>query len=205
MNDRNVQYPNRFRMVKVPGTDDIVDLIPAPGTITEEGTLVNKSALLKDATAALFGFTAEQIPETVPDDVLAILSKAALLSTDGKLTNIAGELKGIRIEIGSYVGTGAASGGFIFGFRPKFVMIISGFGGSINGGIAFFPVTALLETFQSYAYQGITGNQAMQSSRLFARFDNAAQKLEWYTDFASYGAAGQMNDPGRTYYVISIV
>lgn len=43
-------------MVKVDGTDDIVDLIPAPGAIYEDGTFRNKANDLTDATAALFGF-----------------------------------------------------------------------------------------------------------------------------------------------------
>lgn len=71
MKDRNVQHASRFRLTKVPGTDDVYDLIPAPGEVYEEGTLINKSALLKDATAALFGLGTD----AVPDDALAALSR----------------------------------------------------------------------------------------------------------------------------------
>lgn len=71
MKDRNVQHASRFRLTKVPGTDDVYDLIPAPGEVYEEGTLINKSALLKDATAALFGLD----ENAVPDDAMAILSR----------------------------------------------------------------------------------------------------------------------------------
>lgn len=71
MKDRNVQHASRFRLTKVPGTDDVYDLIPAPGEVYEEGTLINKSALLKDATAALFGLD----DNAVPDDVLAEIGK----------------------------------------------------------------------------------------------------------------------------------
>ena len=42
--DRSVQFANRYRHVPVPGTTDIVDLIPAPGEVSEEGTLINKRA-----------------------------------------------------------------------------------------------------------------------------------------------------------------
>ena len=69
--DRNVQYPQRYQLVKVEGTDDIYDLIPAPGEVSEAGTLINKATLLKDATAALFRMT----NLAVPDDVLAYLGK----------------------------------------------------------------------------------------------------------------------------------
>lgn len=71
MQDRNVEFPNRYRMVKVEGTDDIFDLIPAPGEISNEGTFINKATLLKDATAALFGLGAD----AVPDDVLSYLGQ----------------------------------------------------------------------------------------------------------------------------------
>lgn len=71
MDDRNVQYPNRFQLTKVDGTDDIYEIIPAPGKVYTEGTFINKFALLKDTTAALFGLDVSN----VPDDVLAFLGK----------------------------------------------------------------------------------------------------------------------------------
>ena len=55
MQDRNVEFPNRFRMVKVEGTDDIYDVIPAPGEVLNPGTLLNKANLLTDETAAALG------------------------------------------------------------------------------------------------------------------------------------------------------
>lgn len=71
MDDRNVQYPNRFQLTKVDGTDDVYDIVPAPGEVYTEGTFINKFALLKDTTAALFGLDVSN----VPDDVLAFLGK----------------------------------------------------------------------------------------------------------------------------------
>ena len=71
MDDRNVQYPNRFQLTKVDGTDDIYEIVPAPGEVYTEGTFINKFALLKDTTAALFGLDVSN----VPDDVLAFLGK----------------------------------------------------------------------------------------------------------------------------------
>ena len=53
--DRNVEFPNRYRLVKVPGTDDIYELEPAPGEVVAEGTFVNKANMLTDETAALLG------------------------------------------------------------------------------------------------------------------------------------------------------
>lgn len=71
MYDRNVEFPNRYQLVKVAGTDDIYDVIPAPGRVDNEGTFINKNTLLKDATAALFGFNSFALP----DDVLKKLSE----------------------------------------------------------------------------------------------------------------------------------
>lgn len=76
MRDRNVQYANHYRMTKVAGTDDIFELTPAPGVVEEEGTLINKFALLKDATATLYGF-GDRLDDVVPDDVLAYLGRYA--------------------------------------------------------------------------------------------------------------------------------
>ena len=89
MTDRNVQYPTRYHLTKVDGTDDIYELTPAPGTVTEEGTLINKAALLKDATALLYGFTEDQLAGVVPDEVLSILSKAALYE-NGTISDVIG-------------------------------------------------------------------------------------------------------------------
>ncbi len=73
MEDRNVQFPQRYQMKKVEGTEDIFDLIPAPGEISSEGTLINKATLWKDATAALFGLGVD----SVPDDGFAWIGKYA--------------------------------------------------------------------------------------------------------------------------------
>lgn len=69
MIDRNVQFPNRFQLTKVEGTDDIYDLTPAPGTVEAEGDLINKATLLKDSTAEMYGLD----DTAVPDDVFAAL------------------------------------------------------------------------------------------------------------------------------------
>lgn len=40
--NRVVEHPRRFQVIKVPGTDDIFDFIPVPGTITNVGRAMNK-------------------------------------------------------------------------------------------------------------------------------------------------------------------
>ena len=55
MNDRLVEYPNRYRLQAVEGESDIYDLIPAPGIVTEEGTPLNKSTIFNDTVSARYG------------------------------------------------------------------------------------------------------------------------------------------------------
>lgn len=64
MKDRSVQFPNRYRLVPVQGTSDIVDIVPAPGEVTEVGTAVNKATLLTDETAGFYGLGVDSVPDT---------------------------------------------------------------------------------------------------------------------------------------------
>ena len=66
MKDRNVEYPNRYKLNKVTGTDDTYDLVPAPGEVSDEGTILNKGNLLSDTTAANLGFAPTDDP-TIDD------------------------------------------------------------------------------------------------------------------------------------------
>lgn len=42
--DRSVQFPNRYQLAPVAGTDNIADLTPAPGEVSDPGTLWNRQA-----------------------------------------------------------------------------------------------------------------------------------------------------------------
>lgn len=55
MEDRLVQYPNRVQLIQVEGQPGIYDIVPMPGTITSEGTPLNKLTLLSDSVAGLLG------------------------------------------------------------------------------------------------------------------------------------------------------
>lgn len=71
---------------------------------TNPGTPLNKDSLLKDATAALFKLGAD----AVPDDVLSILSKAAILVDCNLELPNGSPVPQVKIETGSYVGTGTS-------------------------------------------------------------------------------------------------
>lgn len=66
MIDRSVQYPNRYQLTKV--SDGVYDLIPAPGTITQEGTPISKATMFDDNNVARYN-----VEE--PDDAFKVLVK----------------------------------------------------------------------------------------------------------------------------------
>lgn len=176
MTDRNVQFPNRYQLTKVPGTDDIYDLTPAPGTITAEGTMINKASLLTDETAQAFGFPAEQLADVVPDDVLAAIKP--LIDAAQSTANAAA-----AVEYGSYVGTGTYQGLILqFSIQPYFVMLLAkefDYAVFVRGGTYSIPA-GFSNVRITYSLSGNTLTRSSTSSR------NA------------------LNSSGETYYYIAI-
>lgn len=84
MKDRNVEFPYRYKLQKVTGTDDVYDLIPAPGDVTEPGTPINKSTLLTDDTASEIWTDESSRPEdpTVNEALERIVSGASILTKE---------------------------------------------------------------------------------------------------------------------------
>src|SRR5699024_6770472 len=78
MKDRLPLYPGRVKLVPVAGQENVYDMTRADQP-TQQGDPLNKATLLKDATAALFGLGTD----AVPDDVLGLLSKAAITKKVG--------------------------------------------------------------------------------------------------------------------------
>lgn len=111
--------------MKVEGTDDIYDLTPAPGTVTEEGTFLNVENLLKDTTAALLGGDSSM----VPDEALVALKRLI----DGVTPE---QIGAAQIAQGSYTGSntyGSSSpNSLTFDFEPKYVHICAAKEASAN-------------------------------------------------------------------------
>ena len=76
MKDRDVEFPRRYRIDWVPGTDNIADFTPAPGEVSEEGTFYNKANQLSDDTAVLAGLDPADDPTV--NDALGALAKRSL-------------------------------------------------------------------------------------------------------------------------------
>ena len=110
-----MEFPRRYRLVKVPGTDDIYDLEPTPGKVYEEGTFYNKANQLSDETAALLGGV-----ETVNEALAMLLLKIASAKVEAINEALA---DGVQVEVGSYYGDGQDSKTIQIGFVPKAVII----------------------------------------------------------------------------------
>lgn len=157
------------------GTDDIYDLTPAPGTVTEEGTFLNVENLLKDTTAALLGGDANM----VPDEAFVILKNLS----DG-LKNSA-----VQLAFGSYAGTGTYGKSnptsLSFGFIPKMLIVVDD------------PDSAPV-----FVYVGQPGATDIRNGGLLFTLND--KTLSWYTVSTLNGAAGQANASDTTYYYITI-
>lgn len=75
MKDRISLHPGRVRLVPVPGQEHTYDLVRADEP-TQEGTALNKETLLKDATAAALGLTADALPDDALNKVKGLIDKA---------------------------------------------------------------------------------------------------------------------------------
>jgi hypothetical protein len=204
MYDRNVEHPNRYQLVKVDGTDDIFDLIPAPGQVDNEGTFINKQTLLTDATAALFGLGAD----AVPDDVSRVLS-GGVLFRDDKILDVLGNLIGIpsnqivggvQAESGNYTGTGSYGSSnrnrLTFDFSPQLVIVLNPIGYGA-------PPTVMVRGSDVAALDTESG-----SSSNILQVEWEANGVNWHTTVTGIDSAQipryQLNTSGRIYRYVAI-
>lgn len=160
------------------GTDDIYDLTPAPGTVTEEGTFLNVENLLKDTTAALLGGDSSM----VPDEALVALKNLI----DGLTPKKIGAAK---IAIGSYVGAGKSGeeNSLTFNFEPKFVLVTA-------------------DSIREYRWLHlIRGMSITQTSQTYGSIDIrwAGNTVYWKT-LAENNPSVQMNNNGVTYFYVAV-
>lgn len=76
MTNRNVQHPNRYMIIHADGRSELVELIPSPGEIFDEGTPLVKGTLLSDPTAAALDLSGDP---TVDDALNKTASDIATL------------------------------------------------------------------------------------------------------------------------------
>ena len=132
MEDRQSLYPGRVELTDVlTGEKRKYDLKMADMP-TVAGTPPTKANLLTDQTAELLG-----LPSTATvNDALAILSNAALVGEDGGLVTAGGdEVSQLKVESGTYTGTGANTASLTFSAKPEFVIISGDAHGSYEASI----------------------------------------------------------------------
>jgi hypothetical protein len=101
----------------VAGTSDTFDLVPAPGIVTEEGTDINKAALLKDATAVKLGLNPTNNP--TPDDAFnaAAIKVGQIIQSVGSAPSGYALCNGADYDIDEYPELGAVD---LKGFHWQF-------------------------------------------------------------------------------------
>lgn len=108
MTDRAVEFPNRYKIIQVPGQPGVFDLTPFPGDIVETGTPVSKGTLLKDATYDMYKLSKKEDYPTdrlvLPDDIFKLLARPYLTSLVTVLSG--GQLRDYRYVTGQGTGSG---------------------------------------------------------------------------------------------------
>lgn len=167
---------------------------------TQEGTPLNKNSLLKDATAALFGLSAD----AVPDDVFAA-AKALIDSANANANTKA------KIATGSYTGTGTYGASnpcsLKFDFAPKVVFILYySISGTMYGighdGIATGAMldSALTTSWVKNVGFGLNTNSGGSYCDRYGR-KLADGTFQWYS---TGDANAQFNKSGNKYYYVAI-
>ena len=177
MQDRVPLYPGRIKLLPVAGQENTFDMVRADQP-TQEGTPLNKDALLKDATAALYGLDAG----AVPDDVLALLKTMVDNAQDSANEKA-------KIEVGSYVGTGSAKVTLTFSGTPKIVVI----SGMASGGSSTVTAVLIHGIASVYASGHSGGTSAILIALQGISWEN--KSVSWTNGNKDYGA----NITGKTY------
>ena len=170
MRDRIPRYAGRVRMTPVSGQQNVYTMERADQP-TQEGTPLNKTTLLKDVTAQLFGLTAD----AVPDDVLVSIANGRA-----------------KIYKGSYVGTGTYGennkNSLQIPFEPSIILIARD--GATIGGM----ITPYLYPQAYFVTTSYYGHDASDYAQCIVSF--SGMWMYWYGG----SAIAQLNTSGATYY-----
>lgn len=150
---------------------------------TQEGSPINKTTLLADATAAMYGLESN----AVPDDVFRFL-KEAVDQNKADISICA------KITVGSYEGTGtykeAGAISLTFDFVPKMLWV-----GIEGDDLMTIGAFRLPSEYDVYGYEGL-GNEA---SANHAKINGTT--VYWYS---TSSADLMQNASGKTYHYVAI-
>lgn len=182
MKDRIPANPGRVLVTPENGGAAYYATLTRADNPTQEGTPLNKANLLTDATAALFGFGAD----AVPNDILAAIKTLIDANADA-IAN------GLKIETGSYTGTGTYGSNnknsVTLGGVPKLFLV--------SGNVLHSPY--IYGSTDGVSFRPSTGNTIV--------FSLEGTKLSWYTNATGDTAVcanHQANTSGYTYRYVAI-
>lgn len=90
--DREVEFPNRFKLVPVNGTTDTFDLVPVPGQVTKEGRALNKEFF--DSIKSEIGTVKNDIKTTIDEvNSLSNVYNIGILTTESRILSDVFSLK----------------------------------------------------------------------------------------------------------------
>lgn len=207
MKDRIVEFPHRYKLV--PAGGDFVDLLPAPGFVTQEGTPLNRETLLSGGTAAALGLT--QDDPTVDGALMALCAAQA---------------GGVRLAWGSYVGTGTYGAdhpnSLSFDFEPYVVLVFkerygpamtfadTAFGGGSTEVTFSYEMICFLRGSSSVRVPGLTPkdlNGNLGQTAIYMPYEMEGNSLSWkYTNTYGTGNIGpqaQLNVSNAAYRYIA--
>lgn len=144
MKDRIPKYPGRVTLTPVEGQANTFDMVRADEP-EQEGTPLNKTTLLTDETASLFGLGEDATVDGVLSLIPGMVNTAAKIAT------------------GSYVGTGKYGSAnpvtLTFDFEPKFLFVTStsGVGFDANLDIESEYVEVYTDVHTLFWWDGLPG------------------------------------------------
>ena len=234
MKDRVSLYPGRIRLIPVEGQDNVYDLVRADEPI-EEGTPLNKVNLLKDSTIQKYVNANINVPDDVFNYLgnyaeywwkrinAGIVSYVH--STDRTAYPDTGELNGfsyeyvgipfenmpnmpVKIETGSYVGTGAVGSSnpnsLTFSFVPKLVMftkVTDSNNVEYNSGYFLSSNNPCPVVFDLTNLSNIFTKSYMGAREIYCKLND--KTFSWYYNSTS-NPGYQLNASKYTYHYVAI-
>lgn len=202
MEDREPLYPGRIKLTPVSGQANVYDSVRADQPV-KAGTPLNKNTFLKDTTAALFGKTSAALP----DEIFQILANAALYKNGEIVTPGGITVPNVKIELGSYVGTGAfgqsnpSSITFSFPFDIAILFGESKYGSISHNNNSNWMISKQQLNANAYTYG--TGFSLGLGGSSYGKTSLDGKTFLWYTQ--STEATSQANEKNITYYYGGIV
>lgn len=156
--------------------------------------------ILSDETKTAFGLGST----AVPDDVLAILSKAAIL-VDGNLELPNGShVPQVKIETGSYEGTGTGGAknpnNLTFGVSPV-IVIVGNQSGLQPSGYSGCWANSFIYTFGEKSVEVLDVDADYKGTVYFTQ---EGTSLSWYSGLGSSKPGTQCNNKGSKYNYVAI-